>query len=52
MIVLKGYKKEAALMIRLKKLSRVFGFTIETIDDEKEQVEEPKKRGPKPKAKE
>jgi hypothetical protein len=29
MIVLKGYKKEAALMVRLKKLSRVFGFTVE-----------------------
>lgn len=28
MIILNGYKKEAALMVRLKKLSRVFGFTI------------------------
>jgi len=52
MIILKGYKKEAALTVRLKKLSRVFGFTIESVDDKKEQIEEPRKRGPKPKAKE
>lgn len=53
MIILKGYSKESALIVRLKKMSNVFGFTIESVDDEKEeQIQEKKKRGPKAKAKE